>query len=522
MVCFSGVYRVGNLEVAQWLADRLRSIKNDDPFDRVFSELLRANEWINRVPFERRRHTFSVGAFIGSKPLFAFVSNYEKAAGAANSTAADLLSVTQMCPTNLHIFASGHQLSRPEKRRLANRVAKSPAPDRILSSLADVNREVSDRTGLVSPACFCAYLRNTGEGGGRPFNADNSTHALPVGLFGRYADMPLPDELKGARFHQFLFARADESDDYHATQLREKPDSAEAHNNYGIFLCFQKNDHEGAEKAYRRALALDPNSVSALANLGSLLTGQKRSAEAEGYYQHALEIEPGNESATLGYASLLLSRGEIDGARQMLSVAIVKNPTSAPLLLDRGFLVLRRQEDVQQAIEDFRSAREKGGDQEKVEVGYAIAMHLAGYPVGECIAQYRTAIALGPEHPTLKVNLAQLLFLKDNGREAQKLIREATSMDLDNEGRLEANFYLLCHVLPPDKCAVEAIKALVEEGSTTQWNVEPNISKVAACDPQKAGLLRDIANVLAGRKDVSWLDELVVTGLDRQSNGYLR
>jgi hypothetical protein len=64
---------------------------------------------------------------------------------------------------------------------------------------------------------------------------------------------------------------------------------------------------------------------------------------------------------------------------------------------------------------------------------------------GECIAVNHVAITLTPENGTLRRNLAQLMFIKVDGPEANKQLREAMSSGLDESAQLEAQFYLLAH-----------------------------------------------------------------------------
>ena len=69
--------------------------------------------------------------------------------------------------------------------------------------------------------------------------------------------------------------RADESDEYHETQLREKPEDASAHSNYGVFLKDKKGNLQSAERKYRKAIDRDGNHVDTLGNLANFL-GRKR------------------------------------------------------------------------------------------------------------------------------------------------------------------------------------------------------------------------------------------------------
>ena len=68
-VCFAGVGRTHDLDVSEWLADRVASIQPDDPFDRLLDELLKANDWLSTVSAPHNRHSFSVdtdGEFVGA------------------------------------------------------------------------------------------------------------------------------------------------------------------------------------------------------------------------------------------------------------------------------------------------------------------------------------------------------------------------------------------------------------------------------------------------------------------------
>lgn len=229
-VCFAGVGRTHNLEVSEWLADRVASILPDDPFERLLDELLKADDWLATVStIYDRRHSFSVGAFVGSEPVFALVSNFEQPSGLAAATASASLSVFQLRPTKPKTFVSGQKRAviRPERRRLAALAARDPDPERMYSALADVNRGAATRTTLVSPACFTAHVRLTGEGGGRAHDIGDRpflpNFAIPAG--GQEAIMRLLDQQFGPGRAQFVgmsTTRADPSNEYHETQLREK------------------------------------------------------------------------------------------------------------------------------------------------------------------------------------------------------------------------------------------------------------------------------------------------------------
>lgn len=105
-VCFAGVGLTNNLIVGEWLAERMNSIELDDPFERLLDELLTAQNWLSTSVGDKR-HSFSVGAFVGSKPVFALVSNFEQLSGFRAETASQKLSVYLIHPSKPRTFVSG-------------------------------------------------------------------------------------------------------------------------------------------------------------------------------------------------------------------------------------------------------------------------------------------------------------------------------------------------------------------------------------------------------------------------------
>src|SRR5205823_6607759 len=119
---------------------------------------------------------------------------------------------------------------------------------------------------LVSSACFTTHLRGTGEGGGMPHGMGDRPFfpkfALPKA--GEKLVRELLDKEFGpgaAKLVGFAAGRAISSVEHHRAQLRDKPNDGAVHSNYGAFLQEVEKDLDGAERAYRRALELDPEQV---------------------------------------------------------------------------------------------------------------------------------------------------------------------------------------------------------------------------------------------------------------------
>jgi len=515
-VCFAGVGRTHRLDVGEWLAERVAAIQPNDPFARLLDELLTADKWLSVVSAPDNRHSFSVGAFVGSEPMFALVSNFEQPSGLAARTASAKLSVFKLRPTKPNTFVSGQKqaVSRAARRRLAALAARDPDPQRMHSALAEVNRDVALLTELVSPACFTAHVRLTGEGGGYVHDIGNRpflpTFAIPEAARG--AITRLLDEQFGpgqARLVGMSTVRADASDEYHETQMREKPKDPSVHSNYGAYLKDKKGDVEGAEREYRRAIALDGNHVNALGNLANLRWEKGDRDQAASLCRRALEADPGNENVTWNYARFLIAEpNDRNAARDVLDRGITTHPESGRLLLLRAQLNILNGA-ASEALEGLRRAREKGADQAGVEAGYAFALHVSGAPIGECIAAYRTAIALNPKNAPLKLNLAQLMFIRGDDAEANRQLLEAMRLGLDESAQLEAQFYLLSHTSSDPAAIFQTTKALLTRGARLRWNIRPNIEVVSRRDPHKAVLLELLSRVMAGERDPVFLDQVL-------------
>ena len=516
-ICFAGVGRTSTVDVSQWLADLAASIALKDPFDRLLDDLLKADDWLSTVPAPNNLHSFSVGAFVGSEPVFALISNFEDPVGLARKVASDRLSLHKVRPGKPATYVSGQKaaLSRPARRRLAALAAHDPQVENMYSALAQANEHAASQSRVISPACFTAHVRNTGEGGGRPHGADDRQLRSPLALMATLPDAvtDLLDKHFGPGQHRlraFSMARSEPSDDYHQTQLREKPNDPDTHSNFGAFLMDHKKDTEGAERAYRRALELNQDHINALGNLANLVASRGDLKQAAELYKRALRTPgSGHENAAWNYANFLLFHFKDRAAAiQIFEQGIAANPDSGRLILGHAEqLMLDGRASV--ALSGVERAREKGADQAAVECCHACALHLSGAPIGQCIAAYRTAIALSPTTGALKLNLAQLLFLKGEDEEANALLREALKAGLDSSAQLEAHLYFLCHAGADPRSVAEATKALLKEGGRLQWDVSSNIASLRDRDPARANLAEALVEVMRGKTESERLDRLV-------------
>jgi Flp pilus assembly protein TadD len=308
---------------------------------------------------------------------------------------------------------------------------------------------------------------------------------------------------------QFAIARSEPTDEFHQVQLREKPNDPEVHSNYGAYLYDRKRNADGAERAYRHAIELDDRCANALGNLANLMWKKGERAIAEEFYLRALHIPPQNENASYNYANFLIeTKSDMTSAFNVVRAGVAEHKDSARLNLLHGELSLDQREFAE-ALAAFQRAREKDADQAQVARGLALALHLSGATIGECLEAYRLAITLNESDPDLHLNFAQLLFLKADSHNAEAELRKAFQLRLGDSALLEAFFYQLAHTDEAPAGVFAAIDACLARGGRFQWDLLANIELVRLSDAHKALLLDEIRMIMEGKRDRATLGGLL-------------
>ena len=99
-----------------------------------------------------------------------------------------------------------------------------------------------------------------------------------------------------------------------------KPDLAEA--NYGLAICYNKLGQVTDEiRAYKKALAAEPNMVAALANLGNAYFGQQKYDAAIGQYKKAIRIRPDDGTIHYNLAAAYFNKTNYELAWKHIKIA---------------------------------------------------------------------------------------------------------------------------------------------------------------------------------------------------------
>ena len=115
--------------------------------------------------------------------------------------------------------------------------------------------------------------------------------------------------------------------------IEANPRYASAHFNLGLLLQYKRQDVNGAEKAYRAAIEADPGYADAHCNLGCLLEEERQDfGGAEKAYRKAIELSGGSPIADIHYnlADLLEKKlKDFEGAETAYHAALDANPDDA-------------------------------------------------------------------------------------------------------------------------------------------------------------------------------------------------
>ncbi|NNK09020.1 MAG: tetratricopeptide repeat protein [Myxococcales bacterium] len=108
-------------------------------------------------------------------------------------------------------------------------------------------------------------------------------------------------------------------------------DRARAYEHYleGCRFDEDESTFEQAEKAYKKALSLDPTLSNALTNLGNLEYRRQQLEAAEQYYRQALGSDPEQPEALYNLGFLCFERDEVDDAIDLFREALRSDPSFA-------------------------------------------------------------------------------------------------------------------------------------------------------------------------------------------------
>jgi TolB-like protein/Tfp pilus assembly protein PilF len=296
----------------------------------------------------------------------------------------------------------------------------SEAYERPTSELLDIEREIR---GAVAVALRTPLASDSTAA---PLQPSTNVQAYDAYLAGRYElDHPGPGSARRAQAHltravslDSMFARA------HAAL-------AEAHMlRGGVEAVSPVIAIPLAKASVARALDLDSTLAQAHATLGTIRFVFDRDWNgAEREFRRALALEPGSAELYPPYARYLLAMGRIDESHDLIERALQLSPLSPGLTHQLGWHYLHaRQYD--RARETLQRALAMDSSAWRVNLDLALLEHAtANYAAAE--AHLRNADALAPHRAELLSAAAQLRAAQGRSDEAKALLEQLQADAVD-------------------------------------------------------------------------------------------
>ena len=259
-----------------------------------------------------------------------------------------------------------------------------------------------DQAGHSSPPVELAHFTAAD----RAANIPEFVNAPPAGL-NKIVEQFVNDHSHWRAGNEYLMANDWEgAERMYRKALQIKPQSAEAHHSLAVVLATRGRVEE-AVTHYRKALEVEPRHVQAHYGLGTALAGCGRFDEALPHFRQALEIEPNNVRAHVSFGDALAGHGQIDEAVAHYRKALEVQPDDADANDNLG-LALAGRGQIDEAVAHYRKALEVKPDYAAAHNNLGLALAGRGQ-IDEAIAHYQKALEIKPDYAEAHNNLGVAL-----------------------------------------------------------------------------------------------------------------
>lgn len=213
-----------------------------------------------------------------------------------------------------------------------------------------------------------------------------------------------------------------------AKLLKEKPNDPDVTMEYAAMLA-RAGRYDEAERQYRHAVFLTPNSARASDGLGAAIAGQGRYDEARPYFERALELDPKRPDAMLNLGVTLMALGEKEQAVELYRQAIAHDADYAEAHYNLGN-ALANDGDRVAAIEHYRKAVALRPDYVQAHFNLGNALDESG-DLDAAAVSFRRTIELDPRHVYAWNNLGRVFARQNQLHEAVRCFERAVSFQPD-------------------------------------------------------------------------------------------
>ncbi len=211
--------------------------------------------------------------------------------------------------------------------------------------------------------------------------------------------------------------------------LQLNPDNLSAHAELAYILLNRGALDEGMIHVHE-ALRLDPNNAPARFNLGLGMVLQKRTAEAIQQFARVVQLRPDHAEAHYQLGLLLAEKKEVDEAIAHLSTAAQLRPDHAKTHFNLGVL-LDGQGRLDEAVAHYARAAQLQGNDAKIPYNLAVTVARQG-KLDEAVKYLARAVELQPDFVEAYVNLGVMLGRRKRFNEAVRYLTKAVELQPDH------------------------------------------------------------------------------------------
>lgn len=181
-----------------------------------------------------------------------------------------------------------------------------------------------------------------------------------------------------------------------ADSRRSSPDSI---NQYANFLFEINNDHDSAEKYYKKSLDINPENADSNLYYAIFLWKAKGNIDAaEALYRKAIDIDPKHAKALGSYACFMwVVRAETNAAEDLFKRAVDADPTNTFTLTEYAYFKWRICRDIELAEIFYNRCIQLEPENAKFLKNYAFFLSEGRSNLDAAEAAYKQAVEMDPE-----------------------------------------------------------------------------------------------------------------------------
>src|SRR5581483_6039683 len=216
-----------------------------------------------------------------------------------------------------------------------------------------------------------------------------------------------------------------EAGDAFQAALRGNPESAEAV--YGIGSVYlEQNKNAGAREAFQHVLKLHAGYAETVPNtwnnLGILATRDSRIDEAVGYFQHALALNPDHLIALNNLGNAFRELQQWDKARETLEHAITVGPEDAEANYNLG-MVYAQADDNSKAEQLLKKALHSRPDYPEALNNLGI-LYVRTQRVDDAVSLFQQCMTIAPEFDKAYLSLARVYAIEGEREKARNVLAQ--------------------------------------------------------------------------------------------------